>query len=378
MLVLLVCSSADGLSADKKPPYSPQYEKQVGRQAAAEIEREYERIDPPDVLARLQAMADALALNSARKDVKYELHIIRERKPGPKPEVNAFSLPGGLIYITEGLLAEVQSDHEMAAVLAHEITHNAHYDGLTLASKASKMFKREMIAVLGAILIGGIENDAWVNVMQGMMFYRHSVLGGYSIDMERRADMGAVDCMIGTPWDPVGLLTFMERLAAEERRTSPPDAGIFQTHPLSVDRVHYVIETLTERGIPINRRNTTRWPRPAVAERTVNGKPAQVVLWHDQQIFACDSPGPDGTDATGRAAQVAEALGGCLAEGAQLFDFVAGEAEGKPALLCDGKVVFVVEEADAALVGKAPADVARDGYAAIRAALSHERLARLY
>ncbi len=360
------------------PRWDAKYEEKVGKEAAAEIDKEYDRVDNKEALAKLQEMVTTIAARTSRPEVKYQVRLVKEKKPGEKPEVNAFSLPGGTVYVTEGLLKAAQSDHELAGVLAHEIAHNAHYDGLTQAARAGKIFKGEMAAVLGAILLGGVNNDLWAGVMQAGMFYREGVLGGYSIEMERVADTSAVEYLAGTPWDPVGLLTFMERLAAEERRTGPVAQGVFQTHPLSVDRVNYLVEALDRAGIAINRRKTARWDKPTVEERPVSGKPAPVVVFQGQSILACAGSAAAPQDAKERAGKYARALAEALASGAQSYHFTTEQRDSTAVLLAYGEPIMTVEPADAALVGKPPLQVARDAQQALRNALNREVINRLY
>lgn len=428
---------------EARPRFDPKYERKVGEETAAEVDKEYDRVDDKDAVAKLQAMADTIARYTPRPDVKYEIRLVKEKKPGPEPEVNAFSLPGGIIYVTQGLLTHVQSDHELAGILAHEIAHNCNYDGLIQGQRASRIFRGEMAAVLAAILIGGVDNDAWAQVMQAGILYRTGVLGGYSIDMERRADRQAVQFLVKTSYDPVGLLTFMERLAAEERRNPPGELGIYQTHPLSTERVQYLIEAIEAAGRPVNRRHTANWDKPRVEAREINGKGAWAVVFQDEVIFAC-SPGPPPTPkpettapekpgvpssaagppsetksdrpskpaasdkpaqspdaaagkeakppappteppldppvaaARERAKAVATALTAALADGAQSYSFSAGEAEGKPALLANGRPIFVVDASDAELQGVAAPEVVRMGYEALRRALAREHLRSLY
>jgi Zn-dependent protease with chaperone function len=431
VVAILACAIAHADGA--KPRFDPKYERKVGEETAAQVDKEYDRVDDKDAVAKLQLIADTIAQHTPRPDVKYEIRLVKEKKPGPEPEVNAFSLPGGIIYVTKGLLSAVQSDHELAGILAHEIAHNCNYDGLVQGERAAKIFRGEMAAVLAAILIGGINNDAWAQVMQAGLLYRTGVLGGYSIEMERRADQNAVQFLLQTPYDPVGLLTFMERLAAQERRNPPGELGIYQTHPLSTERVEYLISALESAGRPINRRHTANWDKPKVEARTINGKRAWAVVFQEEVIFAC-TPGPPvavppkpeaekpagsasgvkaSSDKTPKAAgqapaapsaeagappaasaeptleapvaaareraqAVAAALTAALADGAQSYSFSTGESEGKPALLANGQPVFVVDPADAELWGVPAAEVARLGYDALRRALARERLRSLY
>jgi Zn-dependent protease with chaperone function len=359
------------------PRWTPEREAQVGREIAGEVDQEYDRVDNPELAAKIQRMADEIGLASTRPEVKYDVRLVVEKRPGPKPEVNAFSIPGGYVYVTKGLVDDSQSDDELAGVLAHEISHHVTYDGLDQAERAGKVFKGEMAAVLAAVLIGGLDNPAWAQIMQAGELVRQGILGGYSIMMETRADANAVRFMSKTTWNPVGLLTFMERLAAEERRSPPPEMGVYQTHPLSGDRVLALISRIEDVGVFINRRATTKWPRPTVEERPVNGHTAQAVVYRDEVIFATDAAA-DGLDPKQRADRVATQLATVLADGAESYSFRNSQVDGRPALVAYGETILVVEAADAALANVPPAQVVNSAREAIRRALLKERLDRLW
>lgn len=381
-LILWACTTVLAAEApartSAKPPFDPKYEAQVGKETAAEIDKEYNRVDNKQALAKLQAMAKAIGANSSRPEVQYDLRLVKEKKPDKEPEVNAFSLPGGFIYVTEGLLKDVQSDHELAGVLAHEIAHNVNYDGLTQAQRANKIYKGEMAAVLATILIGGLDSQAWTNVMQAGIYYRTGVLGGYSIEMERRADSDAVKAMAKTTYDPVGLLTFMERLAAKERRNPPIELGIYQTHPLSTDRCEQLIGEIEKVGLPINRRKTANWDKPKVEERKLGDEKVQAVLFQGIPVFQTKVAAPGTKDAKERAAAIAKSLTDVLAAGGEAFNFSVSTVEGRPALMAGDKPLFTVLEADEKLLGKPGDQVAQGALSAIRAGLTKERLGRLY
>ncbi len=367
-----------GVCRGEGPRWSEEYERAVGDRTAAQVDTAYDRVDDAEALAKLQNMADVLGAHTPRPGVKYDVRLVKEKQAGPEPEVNAFSLPGGIIYVTEGLLNSVSSDDELAGVMAHEITHNVNYDALVQGERAGNIVKGEIAAVVAAILLGGVDNDTWVKVMQMGMLTRQGILGGYSIEMEKRADRGAVAAMLGSPWDPVGLLTFMERLAAQERRNPPGPLGVYQTHPLSTERVNYLLEALDQAGVRINRRKTGRWERPVVEAQEINGKQAFAVLFMGQQIFACDTPAEGFATAQERAEAVNGRLTEALAAGAQAFSFAISGVGQPPALLASGSPIFTVDPADAALLGKPAEEVARDSYVAIRRALTLEGWDRRY
>jgi predicted Zn-dependent protease len=355
-----------------KPPWNAKYERQVGEEAAKEILQNYTPVDDADTLAKLQNMVDVLAANTERPDVKYTVYYVREKKPGPEPEVNAFSLPGGIVFVLEGLVKSVQSDHELAGVLAHEIVHNVHYDGLFQAQRAKKIFQGELAAVLASIIIGGTDSELWPAVMQAGLYYRAGVLGGYSVEMERKADEGAVEAMINSPWDPVGLLTFMERLAAEERRQGAPDMGVFKTHPLSGDRVKYLISQLERHGIMINRRKTANWEKPEIKDGAVSEKPAKLLTWRTEQVYAFDASQPE------RADQALAKLTEALAEGAPAAAFSASKLGDGFIVKARGEPVFEITQGDAAFTGKSAEELAKESLKAIRQAIARESFDRLY
>lgn len=235
-----------------------------------------------------------------------------------------------------------------------------------------------MAAVLATILIGGLDSQAWTNVMQAGIYYRTGVLGGYSIEMERRADSEAVKAMAKTPYDPVGLLTFMERLAAKERRNPPIELGIYQTHPLSTDRCEQLIGEIEKIGLPINRRKTANWDKPKVEERKLGDEKVQAVLFQGIPVFQTKVAAPGTKDAKERAAAIAKSLTDVLAAGGEAFNFSVSTVEGRPALMAGEKPLFTVLEADEKLLGKPGDQIAQDALSAIRAGLTRERLARLY
>lgn len=370
LVASLLATTASLCYAAKKPRWDPAYEARVGRETAAEVDQSYNRVDDPAAQAKVQRMVDTIAANTPRPEVRYDVRLVQEKEPGPEPEVNAFSLPGGIVYVTKGLLDTVESDHELAGVLAHEIAHNVTYDGLEQARRASNIFKGEVAAVLGAVLVGGLDNELWSQVMQAGMLVRYGILGGYSINMETQADAHAVDYMLNTPWTPVGLLTFMERLAADEMQNPVGEQGVFQTHPLSSQRVEQLIKQLRNEGVDINRRETTRWARPEVAPGEMGGRPVQKVVWNGETIYTCE-------DAQ-RAAQIANGLGDALAQGAGSYSFTTRNRGGVYMLLASGEPIIEVSAADASLAGVAPAKVAESAQRAIQRALVREQLARRY
>lgn len=343
-------------------------ERELGQQVTVEVEKQYKRYEDPEALKRIQEILAAIVPHTQRPDVQYDVRLLDTK------EVNAFSIPGGFIYVTKGLLEAVQSDHELAGVLAHEIAHNSHYHALVQAERSRKLFMGTLGAALAAIILGA-GSDVVATTAQAGLYVRQGVLSRYSIDMEREADRDATRYLLASNYNPVGILTFMERLARDERRLMPPDAGVFQDHPLGYERVAMLVEELTAAGVVINRRATLNWRKPEITQVEVSGQEekAPAVVWWDRTIFVF--VGPDLEAQKARAADFNERLTAALAKGASRPNFTIDQVEGGVALLAYGEPLLVVTAEDAAAHGKEPAVLAREALDALCAALTQERFA---
>jgi len=96
---------------------SEQSEIALGRKTHKEILQQYSVYDNPELQAYVTGIGEDLAKNSHRNNLIYRFTVLDSK------DVNAFALPGGYIYITRGLLAYLNSEAELAAVLGHEIGH---------------------------------------------------------------------------------------------------------------------------------------------------------------------------------------------------------------------------------------------------------------
>ncbi len=353
------------------PPFSPEYERKVGEETVAKVETEYKPYQDDEANAKLTAMTAEIAAATTRPDVKYEIHLL------DTDEVNAFSVPGGFIFVTKGLLDEVQSDDELAGVLAHEIAHNCTYDALIQAERNKDLFTGSVAAAIAAILLGASSSQVSTVLIAGE-FVRRGVLGGYSLNIERMADQHGAESLLKTHYNPVGLLTFMERLAAKERREVPRDLGVYQTHPLATERVRWLVDLLDKAGVEINRRATTKWDPPKAEEVEVDGKKgAKVSLW-GEDLFLVLTPGPDYESPMQRAEAIVKTLTGLLAGGMERYELHIGEREGNPALLAEGEAIVVVYPEDAQAAGAEADKIVADVSKALRRALVKESLDRLY
>jgi predicted Zn-dependent protease len=169
-------------------------------------------------------------------------------------DVNAFSLPGGYIYVFEGLINHAESDDELAGVIAHEVSHAAFRHLATLEKEKSKIDAVTIPMILIAIISGGstagglIELGQLVGVATG---------SGWSQKAEEAADYGGFQYMLKSKYNPTGMVTFMERLAFEERMSPKIDWGIYRTHPPTRERANELVQRMNTAGIAIKRSTVT-------------------------------------------------------------------------------------------------------------------------
>jgi hypothetical protein len=245
------------------PPLSERDKKQMvdeikqGQEAAAEIaksakfvkdEAENDRVNR--IGQRLAAVSDTTQIpagfgNDHVFPFTWHFHIIDDK------EINAFSLPGGQVYINSGLLKAVRSDDELAGVLGHEMTHSAHHHIQELSHEQSKMSSGMLIGLLAAIVahvpaqdMGGLMAGAQYSAVGYINFH-------FSQPAERDADHGGTILMEKAGFNPVGMLTFMEQLGDFENRGPKVNAGIFQDHPETAERVAAISRELGELNVPV-------------------------------------------------------------------------------------------------------------------------------
>ena len=154
---------------------SEQQELAMGRQYNQEIAKQYPRYPDEALQAYVQRVGERVASHSHRSNLAYHFTVV------DSPDINAFALPGGYIYIHRGLMAYLNSEAELAAVLGHEVGH------VTARHSVRQQSQSAAWGILGqAVAIGtGVGAAADItNVLGG------AVVSGYGRDMELEALTG--------------------------------------------------------------------------------------------------------------------------------------------------------------------------------------------
>jgi beta-barrel assembly-enhancing protease len=356
---------------------APDEETQMGKDAAAEIAKTAKFVQDPVLQKRVETVGGKLAKIAGEKEFPaaygksklakftYTFKIVDD------PEVNAFALPGGFVFVNKGLLDYIQSDDELAGILAHEISHVAHHHSMQLL----KTQKTVQALWALAMLVGATVKTSNGNLdalTQVLMLIQVAKLSAYSQEAELDADHTAVGLMAEAGYNPVGVLTSMERLARDEVRKPPVNYGILADHPSSSIRAKAIIAEIQKRGLPINRRLVTSYV--SVLVKPVPDSKAFAVCVGDVEVLRlADS---DGERAQARADKLAAKLTSAMVAGAGMHDVkVEG---GNQCVSIAGTIVVSPTPDDAALTGKTVAEVTQSAANAIRKALLSEMLNEQY
>jgi predicted Zn-dependent protease len=165
--------------------------------------------------------------------------------------INAFAVPGGYVYITRGMLAELNSEAELATVLGHEIAHiTSHHSAHQMTRALGAQILTLGLAVLSP---GGRENASGWAALSNELFTQ--ILLGYGREAELESDEKGLRWAFRAGYDPQGMVNFMRTLEIRFRLSGVGYHAVRATHPHSVeriDRARVMIEVLTpEIGDPL-------------------------------------------------------------------------------------------------------------------------------
>jgi beta-barrel assembly-enhancing protease len=220
-------------SAGCAPAVSLQDEVQLGRDYAAQISRELPIIQDAAVSQYINQLGNSIARRADSRGIQYTFYVVNA------PEVNAFAIPGGHVYVNRGLIERAGNVSELAGVLAHEVAHVAHRHGIEQWQRAQQA--NTGLAVLYGVLLG--RNPSGIE-QAGIQVGGAAVFAGYGRDAEREADNSAIGYLTAAGIHPQGLVTMFERLLAERQRNPSAVEQWFSTHPTTQERIDNTIAAI--------------------------------------------------------------------------------------------------------------------------------------
>ncbi|HSB98452.1 MAG TPA: M48 family metalloprotease [Burkholderiaceae bacterium] len=213
-----------------------------GAKAHKEVLQEYGAYDNPKLQAYVNDLGQRLAAQSHRANLKWTFTVL------DSPEINAFALPGGYVYVTRGIMAYLDSEAELAGVMGHEIGHVTARHG---AQRATRQ-QTAGIGVIAATVLGAVIEAAGVPGATNMASQVSQTaaagyIASYSRDQETQADELGAEYLARNRYDPQNMVDVIQVLKSQEQfaadvakaegKPAPSGASWLSSHPANDKRL---------------------------------------------------------------------------------------------------------------------------------------------
>ncbi|HEX2716411.1 MAG TPA: M48 family metallopeptidase [Gemmatimonadaceae bacterium] len=204
---------------------SQQQEVEMGTQYAQQINAQLPIVDDAELNRYINVLGDSVARLADNRELDWHFYIV------DAPEVNAFAVPGGFIYVNRGLIERTTQMDELAGVLGHEIGHVTRRHSVKQMEKANNA---NIGVTLACVLTSICNSDA---AQAAIQVGGAAVFARFSRQDEAEADVEGIKNVVRANISPEGIPTMFEKLL-QERRNSPSGVEAwFITHPLEEDRI---------------------------------------------------------------------------------------------------------------------------------------------
>lgn len=211
---------------------TPEQEYYIGRAVGATVLERYQAYDNAAATRYLNTVGVVLAQASEQPETFAGYHFLIL----DSDEINAFAAPGGLIFVSRGMLRCCRNEEELAAVLAHEIGHIQQKHGLQAIKKSRITTALTVLGTESAKQLGGQELADLTEAFEGSIRDVTATLvnNGYSRAFEYEADSAAVTILGRVGYDTGALVTMLETMQARLKTGGP---GFGKTHPAPAARI---------------------------------------------------------------------------------------------------------------------------------------------
>jgi predicted Zn-dependent protease len=251
LALLCACGTAVVNPVSGETEYSAMSEEQEvaeGAKGHQQVLKEYSVYDNKPVQDYVNALGQRLAAQSHRTNLQWHFTVL------DSPEINAFALPGGYVYVTRGIMAYMESEADLAGVMGHEIGHVTARHGAQRATSQQHAGLGVFAAnILGVVLesqgysgAGQLAGQVSQNVAAGY-------IASYGREQELQADGLGAEYLARNHYDPhnmvevINVLKNQERFAADqakaEGKPAPTGGGWLASHPSNDQRLQQITET---------------------------------------------------------------------------------------------------------------------------------------
>tara|TARA_R110001592_G_scaffold145134_1_gene368649 strand:- start:1894 stop:3255 length:1362 start_codon:yes stop_codon:yes gene_type:complete len=222
---------------------SEKRELEIGEEEHAKVMQSMALLTDDELNAYVNEVGQRLAAVSDRPDLDFKFTII------DSPEINAFALPGGYVYINRGLLAYLNSEAELAAVLGHEIGHITARHAVQQQSRGSLA---RVASGVGGVVAAVATGSGYIGsqIMDVGSLWAQAGLSGFGREHELEADTLGAEYLLRAGYNPQAVITVVTVLKNQEdfntkvANQQPSYHGLFATHPRNDTRLQQAISSV--------------------------------------------------------------------------------------------------------------------------------------
>jgi beta-barrel assembly-enhancing protease len=210
---------------------SPEYERRLGKIFLNQVRHFASVSKDPEVESYIQSLGYKLASHSDNNEQPFTFFVVNS------PGINAFAGPGGMIGMNSGVILNSSNESELAAVMAHEISHVTQRHLARQFEEASKYSLIQTAALIGAILIGTQNSEAGAAAIAGIGGLAAQSQANFTRGNEQEADRIGMQLLVRAGYDPRGMPAFFEKLQQLSRYSQSAAPEFLRTHPLTTSRI---------------------------------------------------------------------------------------------------------------------------------------------
>lgn len=207
-------------------------EYRLGAMVARELRDQNALLEDPEVSEYMNSVGMRLASQSAEGGRGFQYFVIKDHS------INAFAVPGGFVFLHDGLVLASSTESELAGVMAHETAHVTQHHIARMINDQSKQSLTTAAALLGAILLGALGGgqamEGGIVAAQGLAV-QHQI--NFTRDNEWEADRVGIGFLAGAGFDPDGMGQMFETMSRHEGLAATYIPAMLIDHPVTTDRI---------------------------------------------------------------------------------------------------------------------------------------------